>query len=77
LSFEIYHPKNNVHNQDGNHDDNKVRITIFFFFFELTDNDGQNFLSAIVPKQESKKTVIVKALKWNIKEVAQNICHRL
>jgi hypothetical protein len=31
-SFEIYHPKNNVHNQDGNHDDNKVRITIFFFF---------------------------------------------
>jgi hypothetical protein len=33
LSFEIYHPKNNVHNQDGNHDDNKVRITIFFFFF--------------------------------------------
>jgi hypothetical protein len=32
LSFEIYHPKNNVHNQDGNHDDNKVRITIFFFF---------------------------------------------
>jgi hypothetical protein len=30
LSFEIYHPKNNVHNQDGNHDDNKVRITIFF-----------------------------------------------
>jgi hypothetical protein len=27
LSFEIYHPKNNVHNQDGNHDDNKVRIT--------------------------------------------------
>jgi hypothetical protein len=31
LSFEIYHPKNNVHNQDGSHDDNKVRITIFFF----------------------------------------------
>jgi hypothetical protein len=24
LSFEIYHPKNNVHNQDGNHDDNKA-----------------------------------------------------
>jgi hypothetical protein len=47
LSFEIYHPKNNVHNQDGNHDDNKVRITIFFFF-ELTDNDGQNFLAGIV-----------------------------
>jgi hypothetical protein len=45
LSFEIYHPKNNVHNQDGNHDDNKVRITIFFF--ELTDNDGQNFLAGI------------------------------
>jgi hypothetical protein len=47
LSFEIYHPKNNVHNQDSNHDDNKVRIT-FFFFFELTDNDGQNFLTGIV-----------------------------
>jgi hypothetical protein len=46
LSFEIYHPKNNVHNQDGNHDDNKVRVTIFFF--ELTDNDGQNFLAGIV-----------------------------
>jgi hypothetical protein len=46
LSFEIYHPKNNVHNQDGNHDDNKVRITIFFF--ELTDNDGRNFLAGIV-----------------------------
>jgi protein involved in ribonucleotide reduction len=45
LSFEIYHPKNNVHNQDGNHDDNKVRITIFFL---LTDNDGQNFLAGIV-----------------------------
>jgi hypothetical protein len=30
LSFEIYHSKNNVHNQDGNHDDNKVRITILF-----------------------------------------------
>jgi hypothetical protein len=46
LSFEIYHPKNNVHNQDGNHDDNKVdRITIFFF--ELTDNDGQNSLAGI------------------------------
>jgi hypothetical protein len=41
LDFAIYHPKNNVHNQGGNHDDNKVRITIFFFF-ELTDNDGQN-----------------------------------
>jgi hypothetical protein len=39
--------KNNVHNQDGNHDDNKVRITIFFFFFELT-TDGQNFLAGIV-----------------------------
>jgi hypothetical protein len=48
LCFAIYHPKNNVHNQDGNHDDNKVRITIFFFFFELTDNDGQNFLAGIV-----------------------------
>jgi hypothetical protein len=47
LSFEIYHPKNNVHNQDGNHDDNKVRITMFFF--ELTDNDGQNFVAGIVP----------------------------
>jgi hypothetical protein len=47
LSFEIYHPKNNVHNQDVNHDDNKIRITIFFFF-ELTDNDGQNFLAGIV-----------------------------
>jgi hypothetical protein len=47
LSFEIYHPKNNVHNQDGNHDDNKVLITIFFF--ELTNNDGQNFLAGIVP----------------------------
>jgi hypothetical protein len=46
LSFEIYHPKNNLHNQDGNHDDNKVRITNFFF--ELTDNDGQNFLAGIV-----------------------------
>jgi hypothetical protein len=34
LSFEIYHPKNNVHNQDGNHDDNKVRITIFFFLID-------------------------------------------
>jgi hypothetical protein len=50
LSFEIYHPKNNIHNQDGNHDDNKVRITIFFFF-ELTDNDGQNFLAGIVRTQ--------------------------
>jgi hypothetical protein len=46
LSFEIYHPKNYVHNQDGNHDDNKVRVTILFF--ELTDNYGQNFLAAIV-----------------------------
>jgi hypothetical protein len=46
LSFEIYHPKNNVHNQDGNHDDNKVRVTIYFF--ELTGNDGQNFLAGIV-----------------------------
>jgi hypothetical protein len=46
LSFEIYHPKNNVHNQDGNHNDNEVWIT--FFFFELTDNDGQNFLAGIV-----------------------------
>jgi hypothetical protein len=32
--------KKNLHNQDGNHDDNKVRITIFFFFFELTDRKG-------------------------------------
>jgi hypothetical protein len=46
LSFENYHPKNNVRNQDGNHDDNKVRVTIYFF--ELTDNDGQNFLAGIV-----------------------------
>jgi hypothetical protein len=46
LSFEIDHPKNNVHNQDGNHDDDKVRI--IHFFFELTDNDGQNFLAGIV-----------------------------
>jgi hypothetical protein len=30
----MYHPKNNVHNQDGNHDDNKVRITIFFFLID-------------------------------------------
>jgi hypothetical protein len=22
----------------------------FFFFFELTDNDGQNFLAGIVPQ---------------------------
>jgi hypothetical protein len=29
-SFEIYHPKNINHNQDGNHNDNKVWITIFF-----------------------------------------------
>jgi hypothetical protein len=29
-------------------DDNKVRITNFFF--ELTDNDGQNFLAGIVRK---------------------------
>jgi hypothetical protein len=46
LSFEIDHPKNNVHNQDSNHDDNKVGITNIFF--ELTDNDGQNFLAGIV-----------------------------
>jgi hypothetical protein len=39
LSFEIYHPKNNVLNQEGNHDDNKVGITKKFL--ELTDNDGQ------------------------------------
>jgi hypothetical protein len=31
LSFEIYHPKNNVHNQDGKHDENKVRITNYFY----------------------------------------------
>jgi hypothetical protein len=29
-SFEIYHPKNTNHNQDGNHNDNKVWFTIFF-----------------------------------------------
>jgi hypothetical protein len=51
LSFEIYYQKNNVHNQDGNYDDNKVRITIFFF--ELTDNDGQNFLAGIVLTYDS------------------------
>jgi hypothetical protein len=52
LNFEIYHPKNNVHNQQSNHDDNKVWITIFFF--ELTDNDGQNFLAGIVQLQAKK-----------------------
>jgi hypothetical protein len=44
----MYHPKNNVHNQDGNHNDNKVPMDYKFFFFELTDNDGQNFLDGIV-----------------------------
>jgi hypothetical protein len=29
-SFEIYHPKNTNHNQDGNHNDNKVWLTHFF-----------------------------------------------
>jgi hypothetical protein len=29
-SFEIYHPKNNIHNQDGNRDDNKVWINLIF-----------------------------------------------
>jgi hypothetical protein len=29
-SFEIYHPKNNIHNQDGNRDDNKVWIKFDF-----------------------------------------------
>jgi hypothetical protein len=49
LSFEIYHPKNNVLNQDGNHDDNKInKVWITIFFFELTDNDGQIFLAGIV-----------------------------
>jgi hypothetical protein len=52
LSFEIYYPENNIHNQDGNHDDNKVPITDFFF--ELTDNDGQNFLAGIVRKLAAK-----------------------
>jgi hypothetical protein len=56
LSFEIYHPKNNVHNQDGNHDDNKVRITIFFF--ELTDNDGQHFLTDIVRGNNLKDVIL-------------------
>jgi hypothetical protein len=28
-SFEIYHPKNTNHNQDGNHNDNKVWLTHF------------------------------------------------
>jgi hypothetical protein len=56
LSFEIYHPKNNVHNQDGNHDDNKVRITIFFF--ELTDNDGQYFLTGIVRGNNLKDVIL-------------------
>jgi hypothetical protein len=36
LSFEIYHPKNNVHNQDGNHDANKVRIIKSFQEFDVT-----------------------------------------
>jgi hypothetical protein len=30
-------PKNINHNQDGNHNDNKVWITIFFL---MTENDG-------------------------------------
>jgi hypothetical protein len=59
LSFEIYHPKNNVHNQDGSHDDNKVRITIFFFF-ELTENDGQNFLAGIVQQAKNHHTITLK-----------------
>jgi hypothetical protein len=58
LSFEIYHPKNNVHNQDGNHDDNKVPITKIFF--ELTDNDGQNFLAGIV--------------QWPAKKISHHFC---
>jgi hypothetical protein len=37
-SFEIYHPKNINYNQDGNRNDNKVWITIFFF--EMLENDG-------------------------------------
>jgi hypothetical protein len=45
-SFEIYHPKNTNHNQDANHNDNKVWITNLFF--EMTENDGYNFLAAIV-----------------------------
>jgi hypothetical protein len=37
-NFEIYHPKNYNHNQDGNHNDTKVWITNSFF--EMTENDG-------------------------------------
>jgi hypothetical protein len=71
LCFEIYHPKNNVHNQDGNHDDNKVRITIFFFF-ELTDNDGQNFLAGIV--HEFNKDDFDRRLELRIEtEIAQTL----
>jgi hypothetical protein len=61
LSFQIYHPKNNVHNQDGNHDDNKVGLQ--FFFFELTDNDGQNFLAGIVQCVERFKALYDKSSK--------------
>jgi hypothetical protein len=63
LSFEIYHPKNNVHNQDGNHDDNKVRTT--FFFFELTDNDGQNFVAGIV-RQHWDTQVILNVVTFSV-----------
>jgi hypothetical protein len=27
-----------------------IKYGLHFFFFELTDNDGQNFLAGIVPR---------------------------
>jgi hypothetical protein len=45
-SFEIYHPENTNHNQDGNH--MTIKYGLYIFFFEMTENDGKNFLAGIV-----------------------------
>jgi hypothetical protein len=43
LSYEIYHPKNTNHNQDGHHMTIKYGLQLFF---ETTENDGYIFWPA-------------------------------
>jgi hypothetical protein len=39
-----------------------IKYGLQFFFFELTDNDGQNFLSAIVLTQKNTNKKMVRKL---------------
>jgi hypothetical protein len=37
-----------------------IKYGLQFFFFELTDNDGQNFVAGIVPIQKLKMMLVPK-----------------